>query len=409
MDNRDTIHEAELLKHTGKFDFNLLLLICRPAHGADAGSNDTARVDRYRKWAAEEACAVTVVYCTSREEISNSVLSADMEGYDCLLVDPGHFAGEKVWQDILSTVRLPVIQVRPGIRYYEELQHTVLTGICVNTIYGREEKTYRWAIRHAANRLAYPFQTIWYGDHYKQCGDLRIPGGEGKFPVCIIFHGGFWQPGYAKDMTDNLAVALTRKGFVTWNVDYRASGPEGGYPGTFEDTCAAVSFVSQLTQYTNIDPDNIFVAGHSAGGQLALWASAAADNGPDSATQRPVPPGVRIKACVSLAGILDMQKAVQENSGNGAVAALMGDQLQKLDLVSPVNMLFSGIKVLLVHGLKDETVHPDHSVLCHRELTQQHIDSELLLFEDADHMDIVKVYSTEWKSVEQWLINEVNK
>lgn len=125
-----------------------------------------------------------------------------------------------------------------------------------------------------------------YGPDELQFGELGLPDGPGKHSVAIIVHGGcwinqiqFWQAldsaypklaPMAKNMVSlallrPLAVALTKAGFATWNIEYRKIGDAGGgWPGTFKDVSAAVDFLSTLAPDNNLDLSKVIVIGHSA-------------------------------------------------------------------------------------------------------------------------------------------------
>src|SRR3954469_1657914 len=86
-----------------------------------------------------------------------------------------------------------------------------------------------------------PYIRASYGFGPIQVGELRLPPGKGPFPVAIVIHGGCWLKGMAvMRMTSPVADALTKRGFATWNIEYRQLGDEGaGWPGTYEDWALA--------------------------------------------------------------------------------------------------------------------------------------------------------------------------
>src|SRR5699024_11263022 len=105
-----------------------------------------------------------------------------------------------------------------------------------------------------------------------QFGVLRIPKESGKFPVIVTIHGGFWQSKYNLEENNPMVEDLTRRGFATWNIEYRRVGENGGgWPGTFDDVIDAINHLAYLHEYNQLDTSQVTIIGHSAGGHLALW------------------------------------------------------------------------------------------------------------------------------------------
>src|SRR5579864_8847074 len=133
-----------------------------------------------------------------------------------------------------------------------------------------------------------------YGTDPNQFGDLRLPKGKGPFPVVINLHGGYWRAKYDLAHAGHLCAALTALGFVTWNVEYRRVGNDGGgWPGTLEDVVSAYRFLPQLAKRYPLDASKVLVMGHSAGGQLALCLAAHQST---------------ISQTLALAGVLDLER-----------------------------------------------------------------------------------------------------
>src|SRR6201987_6129566 len=137
-----------------------------------------------------------------------------------------------------------------------------------------------------------------YGSDPNQFMDLRVPASEHKrSPLVMNIHGGFWRAKYNLDHAGHLCAALTAKGLVTANLEYRRVGNEGGaWPGTFADIRAAYHFLLQNAHPPKFDSRKTIVMGHSAGGQLALCLAAHEPS---------------VTSVVSLAGVVDLQRAYQ--------------------------------------------------------------------------------------------------
>ena len=73
---------------------------------------------------------------------------------------------------------------------------------------------------------------IAYGPEPLEFGDLRVPPGDGLFPLALVLHGGYWQAMYNLVHTGHLCEALRAAGIASWNLEYRCLGVPGGeWPG----------------------------------------------------------------------------------------------------------------------------------------------------------------------------------
>ena len=88
----------------------------------------------------------------------------------------------------------------------------------------------------------------------------------------IIIHGGGWRSGN-RNLHHGLATKLASMGYVCFTPQYRLS-TDALFPAAVHDVKAAVRWVRQQASAYNIDPKNIAVAGHSAGGELAAFMGA---------------------------------------------------------------------------------------------------------------------------------------
>ena len=176
---------------------------------------------------------------------------------------------------------------------------------------------------------------ISYGPEPLQFGDLRLPAGEGPFPLALVLHGGYWQATYNVIHTGRLCEALTAAGLATWNVEYRSIGVPGGeWPGPRDDLELALAHREHLP----FDHDGRTVlVGHSAGGQLALWAAKHA--------RLPV---------LALAPVSDVRDAVARRGPESAPARFMAPE--HFADGSPLELLPLGVPQVLIHGTADDSV-----------------------------------------------------
>ena len=204
---------------------------------------------------------------------------------------------------------------------------------------------------------------IAYGRDSLQFGELRLPAGASnsqRAPIAIIIHGGCWYSPYASVRNSApLADALAQSGVATWNVEYRRyNNPGGGWPGTFRDVADAADYIRPLATLYPIDTTRIVIAGHSAGGHLALWLASRYSLDRTSPLFGGTPLSVR--GVVSIGGIADLREFYareRTTSGNPAVESLLGgtpDSVPaRLREASPIERLPLGVPTVHIAGERD--------------------------------------------------------
>lgn len=276
---------------------------------------------------------------------------------------------------------------------------------------------------------------IRYGGQPSQFGELRLPEGDGPFPVVVMIHGGWWAAMWDVTAVRPLVDDLVANGYAVWNIEYRRIGETGaGWPGTFEDVAAAVDLVPDL--HPKLDPERVAVVGHSAGGHLATWAAHRAGL-PDG-----VPgahPAVRLAGAVSLAGALDLRAAdnaemgkeladttaepprgapepsapemwpiVAAQVGHGMVRLLLGAQ-DRYELTSPPEMADGGVPVLAIHGTADEVVPVEFSRTYAKAATGKGGDAEFVESPGADHFHVIEPDGHAWSVAREWLAEKLTQ
>jgi acetyl esterase/lipase len=202
-------------------------------------------------------------------------------------------------------------------------------------------------------------EKIAYGENSLQYGHLYLPvnvkdaEGVEKAPLVIFIHGGCWLNAYGVGHTVALSQALAKEGYAVWSIEYRRSGDEGGgWPGSLNDVLKGVSFAQTFKGYP-IDLNKVVLVGHSAGGHLALLASA---------EQRHVfKGGATLKGVIGLAAIVDVIGYSQgANSCQAATSTFFaGSAEQKTEAyqaATPTNYTLPS-QTLLLQGSADEIVH----------------------------------------------------
>lgn len=204
---------------------------------------------------------------------------------------------------------------------------------------------------------------IAYGSDPLQFGELSLPPGTGPFPVVMLVHGGCWLSDFDYVHARPLAAAMAREGYAVWNIEYRRLGnPGGGWPNTFLDAAAALDYLRVLAKQQPLDVKNVIVAGHSAGGQLALWLPTRAALPADSPLYVAQP--LAIRGVIGMAPISDLYtyRIGAPDSCNSAVDPLLGgapDQVpDHYAQTSPLQRLPAGVPEWLIQGAADPIVPP---------------------------------------------------
>ncbi|MBD8838564.1 alpha/beta hydrolase [Paenibacillus sp. CFBP 13594] len=95
-------------------------------------------------------------------------------------------------------------------------------------------------------------------------------------PVVLWVHGGGWVLGDKADIAE-YAVQLAKQGYVVVSMNY-ALAPDTTYPTPVIQTNQALMYVKNHVSEYQGDPDNIFLAGNSAGAQIASQTAAVVTN-----------------------------------------------------------------------------------------------------------------------------------
>ncbi|WP_127958961.1 alpha/beta hydrolase family protein [Serratia microhaemolytica] len=264
-------------------------------------------------------------------------------------------------------------------------------------------------------------QRYQYDQHPQNFFDLRIPEGEGRYPLAILIHGGYWRSKYDLQYLSHLAAALTKMGIASANIEYRRVGDVGGgYPGTFLDVANCIDRLPQIIRDAKleqrIDLNNIVLIGHSAGGHLAAWAASRASIDRQSVlfSENATPTA----GFISLAGVLDLDYAIAHHlSDNAALGLLIGpsevanyaqmppDKMaefrQIISNTSPAAMLPVKTKAYLVHGMMDDSVPMDTNRFYYQDAIEHEMDVYYQIIECAGHFDIVDPQSPHFSEVEK--------
>ena len=250
-------------------------------------------------------------------------------------------------------------------------------------------------------------ERIAYGPDALQFGELWLPRRQGRHPVIVLIHGGCWRadlPGL--ELMDYMAADLRDRGYAVWNLEYRRIGhPGGGYPGTFRDIAAGVDHLRTIAAPHSLDLRRVALAGHSAGGHLALWA-AARDRLPAESplrTARPLP----IRGVVSLAGIADLDAYRQTGPDACGGPSTIDDRVGVQEPggrnvfadTSPPVLLPLGDRQVVISGALDAIVPPRFGRDYAAAAAQRGDRTGSVVLEGAGHFELIDPTSASWPRV----------
>ena len=245
-----------------------------------------------------------------------------------------------------------------------------------------------------------PDARIIYGSDPDQFIDVRMPAGPGPHPVVFFIHGGYWRARYDLAYAGHLCSALTKAGIATWNVEYRRVGNAGGgWPGTFEDIRSAFRVLqSQKHDHAkSLDLNRLCVAGHSAGGHLALCLASFEKT---------------INKVVSLAGVVNLRRAWELHLSNDAVVEFLGGTPAQVPdhykEASPAERPIPQATQKLVHGTADDSVPYELSrdYVETKKKAGEHV--ELTTLDKTGHFEIVDPQSAAWPRIEKLFMSLIS-
>ncbi len=245
-----------------------------------------------------------------------------------------------------------------------------------------------------------------YGAAPEQYGELRLPAGDGPFPVALVLHGGCFLASmgttrYMRSFADSLRSA----GIATWNAEYRSvDSPDGGWPETFRDVGRAVDYVRALARRYPLDTTRVIVVGHSSGGFLALWLGSRVALPVDAALYAPAP--LPLRAAVALGADGDLPPIAPGLMATCKIPVadrlFGGDsstQRVRRAQGNPADMPPSSIRQVLIVGDKDEFEAP---ALRDGYVARARVKGDsitLTVLPGARHLDLVHPTGAVWPTI----------
>lgn len=221
-----------------------------------------------------------------------------------------------------------------------------------------------------------------YGDGPQQRVDVYAPrkAGSAPRPIVVFWHGGRWTFGDKSDYRF-VGAALAGLGCVAVVANYRHY-PEVKMPGFMDDAARAAHWARAHAADYGADPRRLYLMGHSAGAHMA--ALAALDTRYFAAIGVPPP----IAGVIGLSGAYDFLPLQEDD-----VKDMFGPPPLYPDS-QPINFVRADAPpMLLVHGLKDDTVWPRNSINLAAALQALGVPVSLRLYPNLTHADTVAALS----------------
>ena len=273
----------------------------------------------------------------------------------------------------------------PAGRAHAVSRRTALAGLVAALSAGCGKLAFMAANVPAAFGAYRRHANIAYGTRAQHRLDVYVPdppaAAVASRPLVVFWHGGRWSFGDKAEYRF-VGAALAELGCVAVLPNYRLY-PEVKMPGFMDDAARAARWaVAHACEY-GADARHVYLMGHSAGAHLAALVTL--DSRYFAADGRTPP---YIAGVIGLSGPYDFlplkEADVQDMFGPPP------DYPQS----QPIHFVRSDAPpMLLVHGLKDETVRPKNSINFAAALRAAGVPVTLKLYPDLVHADTVAALS----------------
>lgn len=206
--------------------------------------------------------------------------------------------------------------------------------------------------------------------------DVYRPAYAEHAPIVVFFYGGDWMRG-KRQWYRFAGAALAARGVIVVIPDYRKY-PAVKMDGFMQDAAHAVAWTHDHAAQIGGDAQDVFLMGHSAGGQIAallatdpMWLEA------DGMQPRD------IAGFIGLAGVYDFVPiAAREKDMLGMFGRASAEQRR----AQPVSFVHGAEPpMLLLQGTADHEVDPSNSKSLARAMQVQHEDVTLKLYPGVGH------------------------
>jgi acetyl esterase/lipase len=199
-------------------------------------------------------------------------------------------------------------------------------------------------------------------------------------PIVVFFYGGDWMRG-KRQWYRFTGAALAARGVIVVIPDYRKY-PSVKMDGFMQDAARAVGWAHAHAGQIGGEPQDIFVMGHSAGGQIA--ALLATD--PSWLETQDMQPR-DLAGFIGLAGVYDFVPIAAKEKD---MIGMFGKTATEQRRAQPVSFVHGAEPpMLLLHGTADHEVDPSNSKSLARAMLAQHEDVTLKLYPGIGHSGLL--------------------
>jgi acetyl esterase/lipase len=278
------------------------------------------------------------------------------------------FSPNRSWPSLLLRIALPLL--------------ALLCGGCRATLFASLNATDRHAGIETTHDIVFDAQHQLKLDVYR-------PANVEHAPVVVFFYGGSWTHG-ERAWYRFVGTTLASHGVVVVIPDYRKY-PQVKMDGFMRDAAKAVAWTHQHAQEFGGAPNDIFVMGHSAGGQIgALLVT-------DPSWLAPY--GLHPKDMAGFIGLAGCYDFMPIPASEKDMLGMFGYDEASQARAQPVRFV-SGNEppMLLLQGTADKEVEPSNAISLAHVLQAHHVPVTLKLYTGVGHNALVFALSRPLKS-----------
>jgi acetyl esterase/lipase len=259
---------------------------------------------------------------------------------------------------------------------------TVLLGGCKATLFAGLNTTDRHAGIETTSGIVFDAQHQLKLDVYR-------PAHVEHAPVVVFFYGGSWTHG-ERAWYRFVGTALASHGVVAVIPDYRKY-PQVKMDGFMQDAAEAVAWTHQHAREFGGAPEDMFVMGHSAGGQIgALLVTDPAWLAPYGLHPNDLAGFIGLAGCYDFMPIPANEKDMLGMFGRDGASQARAQPVRFVSGNEP--------PMLLLQGTADKEVAPSNAISLAHVLQTHHVPVTLKLYPGVSHNALVFALSRPFKS-----------